>query len=173
MDVASLVARMADIRLMDLDDGQIILKRLSDAIGGDTSVFSLDMSGNQIKEKYDTLPGTLKKNLDDLVVLDSEQAIEFIRDIEKIHGNTELLAQKNDAVIEAYLSNIVWLAILAIVTTIVLYSCSTADVSGSHSGFVEDAVKNLVENIYDKEMEKRAGNDATPTPPADESSPPQ
>lgn len=158
MDMTTLIARMGDVRLMDLDDGDLILKKLVEAVGGDERIFTIELTGNQLRDKYIALPVNVRTAIDAIAILDQQQWMSMLKDIQRITDNRVVLAQKDDDVIEAYLVNIVWMMVIAVAVTVMLYRCSTVDIKGSQDGIAKIALEHVVENIAKAEI----GDDSTP-----------
>ena len=163
LDITTLIAHMGDVRLMDLDDGDFIMKKLTEAVDGDDKIFTIDLTGNQIKDKYIALPASVRNVIDQVAILDQAQWRSMLKDIQRITDNRSVISQKNDDVIEAYLGSVVWMMVFAIITTVVLYRCSTLDVKGGQDGIAKMALEHLIDNIARAELNEsetgKHGND--------------
>lgn len=160
LDFNQLVVRMGKVKLLDLDNGYSILTILN-GITGESS-FKIEMTGEEIKVIYDSLPSALRMMIDERKVLDSSETIETINDIEKALRHMADIESRDVKAVESYIAIYATVAVMLIAIITVGYNSYTADLPKTYEHHIARSLTVLVDSIYDKTNVAAPAEDVPP-----------
>lgn len=150
LDLNQLTVRMGEVKLLDLDYGYSIIAQLNTITG--ESTYKIEMTGNEMKLAYESLPSALRTQIDSVVLLDSAQAIETINDIEKSVRHMAEIEVRDVRAVESYMGVALTVIVAFCVIITIAYNSSTADIKPQYTRYVPNAITMLIENIYQRQQ---------------------
>ena len=146
MNLPQIAHQLAEIPIIEVRYGNHVLQRINSQLAP-TYHFTENMTGIDLLKHFDALPNSVRNNLRNSTVINSNELAALMEDIVVIRNRIETETQKHDNGYTGFITLFIWFTLFyAIYKTMVFVF--TVESSGEHiSGLIYNFIINVAEYL--------------------------
>lgn len=148
MKVDMLLTRMGKVRLFDMINGYPIMSKINQELGEE--LITIEMSGTEVSNLIKAMPTSTRERLFDIEAIELDDEDDTIAMIDKVRLHQVEIASRSAQVVESNLRSIVYVTMVFLVISVILFRVFIGDLAGLSGLKVEGFLYQIVKMIYEQ-----------------------
>lgn len=148
MKVDTLLTRMGKVRLFDMINGYPIMSKINQELGEE--LITIEMSGTEVSNLIKAMPTSTRERLFDIEAIELDDEDDTIAMIDKVRLHQVEIASRSAQVVESNLRSIVYVTMVFLVISVILFRVFIGDLAGLSGLKVEGLLYQIVKMIYEQ-----------------------
>lgn len=148
MKVDMLLTRMGKVRLFDMINGYPIMSKINQELGEE--LITIEMSGTEVSNLIKAMPTSTRERLFDIEAIELDDEDDTIAMIDKVRLHQVEIASRSAQVVESNLRSIVYVTMVFLVISVILFRVFIGDLAGLSGLKVEGLLYQIVKMIYEQ-----------------------
>ena len=136
------------MRLFDMINGYPIMSKINQELGEE--LITIEMSGTEVSDLIKAMPTSTRERLFDIEAIELDDEDDTIAMIDKVRLHQVEIASRSAQVVESNLRSIVYVTMVFLVISVILFRVFIGDLAGLSGLKVESLLYQIVKMIYEQ-----------------------